>query len=180
MAISRAQTWTNLRRKRPKPRRGIGGVARPAERQARIDAVVAVAERHAEAVDREARLPKEACAELRAQRLLSLLLSDDCGGEAATISDVARNLLRARPCVLVDFHDLRDVCTRLMSPASRVAGDSNATFVDYLRRIGVEQLLVVIFDDRRPERRQCAHERVGDRLGRGSDILEPGRVCRVL
>ena len=139
MAITRAQTSTNFAAEAAEAA-PIGGVARPAERQARIDAVVAVAKRHAEAVDREARFPKEACAELRAQRLLSLLLSDDCGGEAATISDVAQICYAlGRVCsstsMIFAMHSANVACIARH-------GDSNATFVDYLRRIGVEQLLV--------------------------------------
>ena len=89
MALTRAKTSTNFAAEAAEAA-PIGGVARPAERQARIDAVVAVAKRHAEAVDREARFPKEACAELRAQRLLGLLLPDDCGGEGLPPSPMSR------------------------------------------------------------------------------------------
>src|SRR5215471_13252373 len=57
--------------------------------QARTAAAVAVARRTAEITDREARFPKEAFDELRAQRLLGLLLPQEFGGEAAAISDIA-------------------------------------------------------------------------------------------
>ena len=56
----------------------------------RIDAAVAVARRHADAGDVEARFPREAFEELRAQKLLGLLLPVEAGGEAARVSDVAQ------------------------------------------------------------------------------------------
>ena len=54
--------------------------------RARTDAAVAVARLTAEVTDREARFPKEAFDELRAQRLLGLLLPQEYGGEATAIA----------------------------------------------------------------------------------------------
>ena len=42
----------------------------------------------ADAVDRQARFPAEAFATLRAERLMSILVPADLGGEGASISDV--------------------------------------------------------------------------------------------
>src|SRR5215470_12866958 len=67
---------------------GIG--ATEDELRARTDAAVAVARRSAEITDREARFPKDAFDELRAQRLLGLLLPQEYGGEAASIPDIAQ------------------------------------------------------------------------------------------
>ena len=67
------------------------GIQTPAPNlRSRIESAVAAARTHAEAVDRDGRFPKEAFAELRAQRLLGLLLPLAAGGEAASIFDVAQ------------------------------------------------------------------------------------------
>jgi acyl-CoA dehydrogenase len=139
MPITRAQTSTNFEGE-PAEAAPLGGTALSFDLQARIDAVVAVAKRHAEAVDRDARFPKEACDELRGQRLLGLLLPSDCGGEAATISDVAQICYAlGRACsstsMIFAMHSANIACV------ARHA-DSNAAFLGYLRRIGLEQLLV--------------------------------------
>src|SRR5205085_11362091 len=54
----------------------------------RAKAVAAVAATHADAVDREARFPAEAVAELRQQGLLGIMVPADLGGEDAEISTV--------------------------------------------------------------------------------------------
>ncbi|MDJ0448468.1 acyl-CoA dehydrogenase family protein [Methylocystis sp. JR02] len=55
----------------------------------RISSVVAVAARHAEEVDREARFPFEAFAALKDARLLSLLIPVEFGGDGARLAEVA-------------------------------------------------------------------------------------------
>lgn len=50
---------------------------------------VSVAARFADAVDREARFPKEAIEALRAQRLLSMSVPTDRGGQGASLQEVA-------------------------------------------------------------------------------------------
>ncbi len=57
--------------------------------KARVEAAVAVAAAHADAVDRDARFPKEAFAALREQRLLGTLGPAAHGGDDASVSDVA-------------------------------------------------------------------------------------------
>jgi acyl-CoA dehydrogenase len=55
----------------------------------RAERVAAVAAKHAAAVDSTSRFPREAMDEIRAQRLLGILVPADLGGEAASITDVA-------------------------------------------------------------------------------------------
>jgi acyl-CoA dehydrogenase len=55
----------------------------------RAERVAAVAAKHAAAVDSTSRFPQEAMDEIRAQRLLGILVPADLGGEAASITDVA-------------------------------------------------------------------------------------------
>lgn len=73
----------------------VGAAAAPAEvdiaaagLKGRTDAVAATADANADAVDREARFPREAIAAARAQRLLGIMVPRDLGGEGVAISDV--------------------------------------------------------------------------------------------
>jgi acyl-CoA dehydrogenase len=118
----------------------IGVTASESELQTRIAAAVAVAKCHAEATDREARFPKEAFDELRAQRLLGLLLPRECGGEAAIISDAAQICYAlGRVCsstaMIFAMHQASVAC--IVRHAN-----GNAKFDGYLRRLGTKQLLV--------------------------------------
>ena len=54
----------------------------------RAQVAAAVAASNADAVDREAKFPKEAMAAVRGQRLLGILVPSELGGEDASISDV--------------------------------------------------------------------------------------------
>ena len=106
----------------------------------RIDAAVAVARRHADAVDVEARFPREAFEELRAQKLLGLLLPVEAGGEAARVSDVAQICYAlGRVCsstaMIYAMHQANVAC--LVQHA-----DPTPKFSSYLRRVGQEQMLV--------------------------------------
>ncbi|HTR16677.1 MAG TPA: acyl-CoA dehydrogenase family protein [Acetobacteraceae bacterium] len=56
--------------------------------RARTAAVTAVAAQWATAVDREARFPEEAFAELRKQRLMGIMIPPDLGGEGASLSEI--------------------------------------------------------------------------------------------
>ena len=60
----------------------------PGDLKLRAGAAAAAAAAHADAVDREARFPAEAFAAARSERLLSLLVPVELGGEGAGISDV--------------------------------------------------------------------------------------------
>jgi acyl-CoA dehydrogenase len=55
----------------------------------RAGRVAAVAAKHAAAVDREGRFPREAMAELKRQRLLGIMVPADLDGEAASVTDIA-------------------------------------------------------------------------------------------
>jgi acyl-CoA dehydrogenase len=54
----------------------------------RTDVAAHIAAAHADAVDRQARFPTEAVAALRAERLMSILVPADLGGEGAAVGDV--------------------------------------------------------------------------------------------
>jgi acyl-CoA dehydrogenase len=54
----------------------------------RTDVAAHVAAAHADAVDRQARFPAEAVAALRAERLMSILVPADLGGEGGSIGEV--------------------------------------------------------------------------------------------
>jgi acyl-CoA dehydrogenase len=54
----------------------------------RTDFVAEAAAAHADSVDRQARFPTEAVATLRAERLMSILVPADLGGEGGSIGDV--------------------------------------------------------------------------------------------
>ena len=51
--------------------------------------VAAIAAKHADAVDSESRFPREAVTAMKAERLLSIQIPTDLGGEAASITDIA-------------------------------------------------------------------------------------------
>ena len=56
---------------------------------ARAEAAALIAEKHADAVDRDARFPTETFEELRRQRLLGMLIPAELGGESARAGDAA-------------------------------------------------------------------------------------------
>lgn len=106
----------------------------------RIDAAVAVAAKYADAVDREARFPKEAFDELRAQRLLGLLLPRECGGESRSVAEVAQICYAlGRVCsstsMIYAMHQANVACVVFHA-------DDNERFNTFLRRIGGEQMLL--------------------------------------
>ncbi len=116
------------------------GAATPDDLQARTNAAVAVAKRNAEITDRDGRFPKEAFDELRAQRLLGLLLPRDCGGEAAAISDVAQICYAlGRVCsstaMIFAMHQASVAC--IVRHANK-----SSKFDSYIRKIGKEQILI--------------------------------------
>ena len=71
------------RRARPGETGEFCDFARRAEEAAKI------AERHADAVDRDARFPAEAFEAIRAQKLLGMMIPSGLGGEGARAADVA-------------------------------------------------------------------------------------------
>ncbi len=106
----------------------------------RTEAAATVAKRHAAVVDAEARFPSEAFEELRAQRLLGLLLPVELGGEAARVTDVAQVCYAlGRVCsstsMIYAMHQANVACVARHT-------DGGAKYQSYLRRIGEEQLLL--------------------------------------
>jgi acyl-CoA dehydrogenase len=73
------------------PARGLRLDRNPAREEnvaSRAEKVAAIAAAHAEAVDSKARLPEEAIAAARAERLLGVAVPREFGGEGASIADV--------------------------------------------------------------------------------------------
>jgi acyl-CoA dehydrogenase len=117
-----------------------GSESGPVSLAERADAVAGIAAKAAEAVDREARFPEESFRQLRAARLLGIMIPTELGGEGARLSDVA------------------DICYRLGQACSSTAmiyamhqacvacvlrhGQESAWHRDLLRRIATEQLLL--------------------------------------
>jgi len=67
---------------------GVAAGADAADLRARVDRVAAVAAAHAAAVDAQSRFPSEAIAAARAERLLSLAVPRELGGEGCAAADV--------------------------------------------------------------------------------------------
>jgi acyl-CoA dehydrogenase len=106
----------------------------------RIDAAVAVARLHADSVDAKARFPREAFDELRAQKLLGLLLPVEAAGEAARVTDVAQICYAlGRVCsstaMIFAMHQANVACVVQHA-------DVNPKFSVYLRRLAQGQMLV--------------------------------------
>jgi acyl-CoA dehydrogenase len=106
----------------------------------RIAAAVAVAAKHADDVDRDARFPREAFDELRAQRLLGIMLPFAAAGEGRSVADAAQVCYAlGRVCsssaMIYAMHSANVAC--VVNHA-----DLNERFAFYLRRIGAGQLLL--------------------------------------
>ena len=74
---------------------------------ARAERVAAVAAKHATAVDHDSRVPAEAIAAARAERLFGAAVPRELGGEGAEHRRHCRCLLHARPRLRLDRDDLR-------------------------------------------------------------------------
>ena len=106
----------------------------------RIDAAVAIAEKHAAAVDQESRFPAEAFAELKAQKLLGILLSPAFGGEGRSIADAAQvcyalGKVCSSTSMIYAMHSANVACVSNHR-------DENELYLSCLRRIGVNQMLL--------------------------------------
>lgn len=106
----------------------------------RIAAAVAAAARHANSVDQEARFPKEAFDELKAQRLLGIILPRAFGGDDLNVADAAQICYAlGRVCsstaMIYAMHMANVAC--VLNHAD--GGEHQAS---YLRRIGREQMLL--------------------------------------
>jgi len=112
----------------------------PGDLQSRARAVAAIAANNAVDVDAAGRFPSEACAALKQQRLLGVMVSRDLGGESASIADVADVCyLLGQACaataMIYAMHQIKVACvTRHMR--------DNAVLAEMMRRLCAEQLLL--------------------------------------
>ncbi|WP_424362897.1 acyl-CoA dehydrogenase family protein [Methylocystis parvus] len=117
-----------------------GGAPRDEDLMSRIAPAVAAAAKFANAVDQEARFPKEAFDELKAQRLLAIILPRSYGGDGRSVADAAQVCYAlGRVCsstaMIYAMHMANVACVLNHGAASE-------RYADYLRRIGREQLLL--------------------------------------
>lgn len=102
--------------------------------------VAAIAGKHADAVDAEGRFPREAVEAMRAERLLSVQIPADLGGEGASITEIAElcSILGqacAASAMVFAMHQIK-----LSSLVEHGAGSD--WHCDFMRRIAREQLLL--------------------------------------
>jgi acyl-CoA dehydrogenase len=107
---------------------------------ARVQAVSAVAAKHAAAVDSGARFPRESFAAIKAHRLLGIMVPEKLGGEGATLAQVADVCFQlAQGCastgMIYAMHQIKTACVL------RHMRDS-AALEKLLRRLCAEQLLL--------------------------------------
>src|SRR5437016_13179446 len=112
----------------------------PADFKARVQAVTAVAAQHAAYVDSSVRFPEEACAAVKSQRLLGILVPQRLGGEGADLAQVADVCYQlAQACastgMIYAMHQIKTACIL------RHMRDSQA-LERLLRRLCAEQLLL--------------------------------------
>lgn len=113
---------------------------RAADLRSRIDKVAAVAAAHAVAVDRESRFPHEAIAAARAERLLSIAVPRELGGEGLSAGDVvdvcyALGKACASTAMIYAMHQTKVACLVRH-------GRGSAWHQLLLRRLCAEQLLL--------------------------------------
>ena len=107
---------------------------------ARARAVAVIAANSAIDVDAASRFPAEACAALKEQRLLGVMVSRDLGGEGASIGDVADVCYQlgqacSSTAMIYAMHQIKVACvTRHMR--------DNAVLASTMRRLCDEQLLL--------------------------------------
>ncbi|WFR95062.1 acyl-CoA dehydrogenase family protein [Rhizobium tumorigenes] len=107
---------------------------------ARIARVAAVAAAHADAVDGESRFPREAVTALKAERLLSIQIPTEFGGESATITEIAAlctvlGQACAATAMIFAMHQIK-----LSSLVEH--GEGSDWHRDFMRRIARDQLLL--------------------------------------
>jgi acyl-CoA dehydrogenase len=132
-------------RKRALPSRLYVGASPPhlvavADLRNRIDKVAAVTAAHAAAVDRESRFPHEAIDAARAQRLLSIAVPRELGGEGSSAGDVvdvcyALGKACASTAMIYAMHQTKVACLVRH-------GRGSAWHQLLLRRLCAEQLLL--------------------------------------
>ncbi|PZM09662.1 acyl-CoA dehydrogenase family protein [Rhizobium tubonense] len=107
---------------------------------ARANRVAAIAAEHADAVDAEARFPREAVDALRAEKLLSVQIPIALGGEGASITEIAElcSILGqacAASAMVFAMHQIK-----LSSLVEH--GNGSEWHCDFMRRIARDQLLL--------------------------------------
>jgi acyl-CoA dehydrogenase len=107
---------------------------------ARARAVAVIAANNAIDVDAASRFPAEACAALKEQRLLGVMVSRDLGGEGASIADVADVCYQlgqacSSTAMIYAMHQIKVACV------TRHMRDS-AVLANTMRRLCDEQLLL--------------------------------------
>ncbi len=115
-------------------------VARLATLASRTQAVVAIAAKHADDVDRSARFPKEAFDAIKAQGLLGILVPKALGGEGASFSEVADVCyMLGQACsstaMIYAMHQVKVACVARYTRGS-------ASLETLMRRLCAEQLLL--------------------------------------
>jgi acyl-CoA dehydrogenase len=106
----------------------------------RMNAVAAVAEKHADNVDKAGRFPAEAMAALREARLLGIMIPREHGGEGATFGEIAELCTTlGRACssagMVFAMHQIK--VSSLVHH-----GDDSAWHRDFMRRLAEGQLLL--------------------------------------
>lgn len=108
--------------------------------QARTKAAAAVAAANAEAVDRDVRFPSEAFDEIRAQRLLGIMIPTELGGEGLGLADAVDVCYQlGQSCgstgLIYAMHQVKVGCVVRHA-------HGNAAIEGILRRVAAEQLLL--------------------------------------
>ncbi len=145
----------------------------------RARAVVAIAANKALEVDAASRFPAEACAALKEQRLLGVMVSRDLGGEGASIADVADicyvlGQACASTAMIYAMHQIKVACvTRHMR--------ENGVLANIMRRLCAEQLLLASSTTEgqsggnvRTSEAPVEHEDGGIRLERRASVISYG------
>jgi acyl-CoA dehydrogenase len=106
----------------------------------RVRSVAAIAANNAVDVDSAARFPSEACAALKQQRLLGVMVPREFGGEGASIADVADICyVLGQACsstgMVYAMHQIKIACVTRHMHDNKVLGDM-------MRRLCAEQLLL--------------------------------------
>ncbi len=117
--------------------------------------------------------PHEAIAAARAERLLGIAVPRELGGEEASIADIvdvcyALGRACASTAMIYAMHQTKVACLVRH-------GRGSPWYQLLLRRLGNEQLLVRVVDDRRPERRRRAQQRCADYAQRLAHRASNGR-----
>ncbi len=117
-----------------------GGKDRRQDLKIRAEAVAAIAAKHADAVDREARFPREAFEALQAERLLGIMVPRELGGEAASISEIVDICYRlGQACsATAMIYAMHQSCLACLARHGRDDDWHQAL----LRRVAAEQLLL--------------------------------------